>query len=409
MKKYLLAIVALAFSIHTFSQIDFENGYFIDGSDRKVTCLIKNMDWKSNPTEFEYKLSENEEVKLATIATTKAFGIDNVAKYVRAKVMIDRSSENIRFLSIIKNPVFTEETIFLKVQVEGKATLYQFNEGNLERFFYSIENSPVEQLVYKSYKISDTKVGKNNQFRQQLIASLNCSNQKPENFDRLTYKLSSLSNYFIENNQCYDSSFKNFNKESEREKFNINLRPSVRSSALNIQTFISGIGPFNFENETGFGVGVEFEYILNFNKNKWSIVVEPTYQYFKSEVITRTNTVSGGQLIAILDYQSIELPFSIRHYMYLNDNSKIFVNIGYTLDFNLKKSSLELVRADSSTYGEFLINSRNNAAIGIGYKFKDKYGLELRYQASRELLGDNNFAFKSKYQTTSLILSYTIF
>ena len=47
--------------MNCFAQISFEKGYFINNANQKTNCLIKNQDWKDNPTEFEYKLDENSE------------------------------------------------------------------------------------------------------------------------------------------------------------------------------------------------------------------------------------------------------------------------------------------------------------------------------------------------------------
>lgn len=126
MKKRILFLLITISTLNSYSQVSFEKGYYIDNTNQKINCLIKNVDWKNNPTEFEYKLAENSEPKKTTIKTIKEFGIDNISKYVRSTVNIDRSSESINNLSNDKNPIFKEEELFLKVLVEGKATLYQY-------------------------------------------------------------------------------------------------------------------------------------------------------------------------------------------------------------------------------------------------------------------------------------------
>ncbi len=82
-----------------YSQISFEKGYYIDNSKQKTECLIKNIDWKNNPTTIEFKLSENGETFPADIKTIEEFGIYNVSKYIRNIVKIDNSSDNIERLS----------------------------------------------------------------------------------------------------------------------------------------------------------------------------------------------------------------------------------------------------------------------------------------------------------------------
>ena len=56
MRKQILVLAFITIScLQSYSQIIFENGYFIDESNNRIECLIKNIDWKNNPTEFEYK------------------------------------------------------------------------------------------------------------------------------------------------------------------------------------------------------------------------------------------------------------------------------------------------------------------------------------------------------------------
>ena len=68
--------------------------------------------------------------------------------------------------------------------------------------------------------------------------------------------------------------------------------------------------------------GVETEFILAFNKNKWGVTIEPTYQYYKSEK-------KPSDVEAKLNYTSVEIPIGIRHYFYLSEKSKIFINASY--------------------------------------------------------------------------------
>ena len=52
-----------------------------------------------------------------------------------------------------------------------------------------------------------------------------------------------------------------------------------------------------------------------------------------------------------------------------------------------------------------LVKSGRNYALGAGYKFQDKYILELRYQTSRNIL-DKYLLLNSEYNTMSVIVGY---
>lgn len=99
-------------SFNCYSQISFEKGYYINNANQKTDCLIRNIDWRNNPTEFEYILSGENEAKKANIKSVKEFGIYNISKYIRGTVNIDRSGESVNNLSKDKNPVFNQEELF---------------------------------------------------------------------------------------------------------------------------------------------------------------------------------------------------------------------------------------------------------------------------------------------------------
>lgn len=395
MKKQLLFLLAIILSFNCYSQISFDKGYYIDNSNKKTNCLIENIDWKNNPTEFEYKLSENSESKKATIKSIKEFGIDNFSKYIRSIVNIDRSSENINKLTNDRNPIFKEEELFLKVLVEGKANLYLFEDGGLRRYFFNKENTTIEQLVFKSYKTSNDKIAKNNRFKNQLWNNLKCPNFKITKVENLDYQKNDLIDFFVKYNECNGEKNINYEEKQKKDLFNLSIRPGFNSSSLSIQNSVSSSRNTDFDNEFGFRFGIEAEFIMPFNKNKWSLIIEPTYQYFKS-VKEITNQSAKA------DYKSIEIPVGVRHYFFLNENSKIFINGSFIFDL----SNDSVIDFESGT--DLEIKTRNNLAFGIGYKHNDKYGLELRYQTSREIL--NNYIYwSSDYSTLSVIFGYSLF
>ncbi|MBQ0769091.1 MAG: tRNA modification GTPase, partial [Bizionia sp.] len=393
MKKYLLCLLVTIFSLTGYAQIDFEKGYYIDNANQKIECLVKNVDWKNNPTEFEYKLSETSEPKVATIEAIKEFGVYDVSKYVRSKTNIDRSSKNIKYLTTNKNPEFQEELLLLKVLIEDDAVLYEYVEGDLRRYFYSKGESTIDQLIFKSYITSGQHIGTNYRFRQQLFTDLNCPNFEKNRFKYIGYNKSDLVKFFLDYSKCSNgesSTLVNFEEKQKTDVFNLTLRPRFNSSTLQIKNTGSNSRNFEFDNESGLAIGIEAEYILPFNKNKWAIAIEPTYQSFKSEKTIEALNVSGGTLRATVDYTSIEVPLTVRHYLFLNEQSKLFLNVFFVLDFS-SSPEIELKRADDSNLTTLKIETNNNFGLGMGYKSQDTFSVELRYQFSRDLTGSDKF------------------
>ncbi|TYP72972.1 porin family protein [Aquimarina intermedia] len=411
MKNHLLFLFVSILSINCYSQISFEKGYYINNSGQKFDCLIKNSDWKNNPDTFDYKISEESKIETGRLGLVKEFGIYGVSKYSREVVQIDRSSDKLINLSYDKNPSFNEEQLFLKILVEGKANLYLYENGSFRKYFYNIDNSKVEQLIYKKYKVSRDQVGSNNRFRQQLWNNLKCSTITINKVENLKYNKKELIKFFVQYNECINPDFRNYIEKHKKNHFNLTLRPRLSNSSLTIQNSSTNSSARNtdtdFGNKLGFGFGIEAEFILPFNKNKWAISIEPTYRSFKAEKTTDVNNLSGGKLISEVDYKFIEIPISLRHYFFISNNSKVFVNASYIFDID-SNSSLEYKRSDGSKLNSLDVKGRDNLALGIGYNLNNKYVLEIRYQTSREIL-DNYVFWTSDYKTLSIIFGYSIF
>ncbi len=418
MKKSVVAIILIALSFSGFSQIKFEKGYFIDNSGIKTECLIKNIDWNYNPTEFEYRTTINSDSKIKTIQTIQEFGILEQSTYKRFEVAIDRSSDKLNKLRTNKEPNYTTETLFLKVLVTGDAVLYRYAENNLTRFFYNVNGSEVQQLIYKRYKIQNSKVAQNNRFRQQLWSDVRCQTITIEKVEIMDYFKRDLERYFINYNNCKNPDFKvEVERRNLSEVLNLNIRPGIGLSTTTLERTSGAEEIIEYGSMLSLRLGVELEYILPFNKNKWSLFLEPTFKYLqvkdKEASYTPPSSFSTVRtVIADLDYNSLELPIGLRHHFFLNDKSKVFVNAALVLDFSFNSK----IDVDFRSTGannlidlySFDISTSTNFAFGFGYNYKDVYSIEMQYQGSRGLLNDF-VTWKSSYQSFSLIFGYTLF
>lgn len=406
-KQIIFAIFLTILSVKSFSQIAFENGFFINESNEKINCLIKNNDWMYNPSKFEYKISEDDSVQIADFNEAREFQVPGVFKYVSANVKIDRSSDDINKLSRDKDPIFQDEVLFLKVLIEGEASLYVYETGDLKRFFYKTPDTEIRQLVYRRYLINKLNAVINYMFRQQLFVDLKCQSLTQSNFENIEYNKRDLEKLFIKYNGCMGSGYVTYGAKVKKDLFSLSVKPGLNSTNLTIKNAASG-----WENDLGhalnFRFGIEAEYILPYNRNKWGIILEPSYQYFNSKNTKEANNVSGGILATEVNYQSIELPIGIRHYFFINDKSKIYINLSYIRDLNNAGSLVKLSRGDGSVLNSFKIKSGQNMSLGIGYNFMNRYIIEMRYNTKRNVLSDYLF-WDSEYKAFSIILGYTLF
>ncbi|WP_051881877.1 porin family protein [Chryseobacterium soli] len=403
MKKIGLLIGLLAAGMQ-YAQITFEKGYFINNAGERTEASIKNLDWKNNPTEFEYKLDNSSDVRKENIKNIQEFGIETLERYVRKTILIDRSSDHLNRLSETRAPEFKEETLFLKYLVEGKSNLFYYESGDTRRFFYSTDDGSVKQLIYKSYAINESQIGYNEEYKKQLSESLKCGVDS-KMIKKTDYEPTDLTKIFITNNECSTGHTVLYGQAKvKKDLFNLTIRPGVNFSKVeNNHHYYSVNDQTKFDSKATFRIGAELEFILPFNKNKWALFAEPTYQYYKNttEVSLMDGSYNGKKSKRSVDYKSFEIPFGIRHYFFINKQSKIFVNAAYILDFNLNSA----ITYDQT---EFKIASGNNFTFGAGYKYNDKYSLEFRMGMSRDLLR-NYLNFASNYRTISVILGYTLF
>jgi len=149
-----------------------------------------------------------------------------------------------------------------------------------------------------------------------------------------------------------------------------------------------------FDKKASWRIGLEGEFILPFNNDKWSIFAEVAYQKYTSE--GKFINYSGSLANQEIDYSYLDIAIGPRFYLFLNEKSKFFINLAYIPNLALNKE-----------YENLEITNSANLGLGIGFKYLDKYGLEVRYGFDRNII---NYQFRyTEYNTLNFIFSYTIF
>ena len=395
MRNKIIFLILFFNTTTSYGQINFERGYLIDNQNRKIECLIKNIDWARNPKEFEYKLNEKDSPLKGNLITVKEFGVYNFSKYLRVDTKIDYSPELLSKLSRTKDPVWHQEQVFLKVLVEGKASLYYFRGKEFTRLFYSISDSNFQQLVFKQYMVGNHYVGTNFGFRQQLVNDVRCANTSISSIESINYSQKELERYFMQYNECAGDSSVVFNPNKNKNIFNLRVTPGINYSSLSIVNPADDYHykDADFGNKINFRLGMEAEYILPFNKNKWGIIFEPTFQYFNSQKL-----ISIG--VATIKYKTIEFSIGIRHYFFIGEKTKIFLN-GFlntiaSIDFNSK------IKYPNSVLTLEMQNIPN-ISLGGGIDYK-RISTEIRYYTNKKIL--NMTAFVTDFQKISFIIGY---
>ncbi len=394
--RYLLSfLLSLLFFVPAYSQIRFEKGYFIDNEGKRTECYIRDTDWANNPTSFKYKLVSKEEFGEASVEDVREFGTENGPAYFRERVNVDESPVVLHLLSSRRAPEFVEKVIFLKRMVNGSATLYVYRSSGITQFYYQLNGGRVTPLVYKRYLNDDGKVESNFGFRQELLNALQCGDVPASRVARLNYKESDLESYFNQYNACVNPGVETrSDKVAGREVFNLRVTPGAELVMMTGERYTRfGDGAKKHKNVSG-RVGLEAEYILPFNKNKWGLLAEPSLQYYKIPL-----TVLGLKMNA--NYWSVEVPLGVRHYFFLPNNTRLFVN-GQAI-FHLAGWQSAASRRER----EMEMRSRGGLALGAGIS-KGRWGGEIRCSLPRDGFA-SYLNINVKHTKLSLILGYKLF
>ena len=409
MNKFLTFVTLVCLSLTTYSQVQFEEGYFIDNEDNKITCLIKNMEWRDNPQEFTYQLKGETTSKLISIESVKEFGIIkpvNPLIFKRFTVNIDQSTSDVSRMDRNRLPVFEEMQVFLQLIVEGKANLYYYEQGNLERYFFQLDNGEVKQLIYKRYLDQNNDFKENNLYKQQLLTEMKCDRISMADINRLSYKKRLLVEFFIKYNQCMGIEPLNYETPVKQDRFNLTFKGGNSFATADFRFVKSETRDTRFTDLYSPNLNLEAEYILPYNKNKWSIFANSSYTSFKAneEMIYTESILGPSSTQAFVEFQVFELSAGLRYYVFFNPQSKIYFNFALNHDIFFDGST---IYAEKAGLMDLEMRSRQNLSMGTGYKHKDRFLLELRWNINKELLADYMY-YGCDYSSLSLMLGVTL-
>ena len=399
--KQAITLLLLFTAFLGFSQNSYQPGYFVSNDGTTTNCLIRNIGWKDSPTEFDYKLTEAAETQKANIKNVKKFNVSGY-EFRRFTTDIDRSGNDVSRMSIKEAPEFIRETLFLKVLVDGKATLLHYEDSNLVRYFVSTDdNATAQQLVYKQYE-SDGKVGYNNKFRGQLFDIMKDKLKDPERFKSIRYSKDPLVKLFLEYNGGSGQEVSNLSASQNKSVINFKITPGVNFTSLDAMRRDGAGQKFDFDGKAIFRIGAEIELQLPFNNNKWALFVDPNYSQYKNKGALKNYKWNA-------DFKYLEVPAGVRHYMYLNENSKLFIDAMYVLALNVGTSQISYnYLSDGQQYANpFDVTKTSYAAIGAGFSYS-RYSAEVRLNLNRGIL-HNYVLVKSEYSSVSFILGYKLF
>ena len=400
MKRCLLSLYTIvAMSLLPFSiiaQTKFESGYFVDKQGNRTECLIRNDDWLRSPKTIRYKSNAGSDQLSIDIRDLKEFGVPGT-QFVCTEVRMDTSSQDTKTLTTVRAPMWDSRYVAMKVLVDGKAKLYHYDDKKILLFFYSVDNSPLEQLEYKSYlhymeREAYYKVGQNLTYINQLKEKVSCGEVFTKYaINKFKYRSDFLTDYFGRYNKCSGGDQTTTQEVRQKKtRFHLKLTPGINFGSAKVQHTYSTNGKYS-DVTPAFRIGADAEIVLPFKNNKWRIFLEPTYQ-----------SISIDSPVPV-EYSSIELPVGFRHYFYLNDNLTIFLDASVVFDVLLN------LKAQVNTRDNLGVSDTHEPsfAFGLGASYK-RFSLEGRVYSVRYRF-DDLFTYECAYKQIAVIAGFRLF
>ena len=401
MKKMLVSLV-LFITSSLFAQL-YEEAYYIDNNGKRVEGLIKLLDWKYNPDSFDYKSSETAPKKHLTIKDVKEFGAKNRFDiYRRFPVAIDTASDRWDNLTFDRKPVYVKDTLFLKLLVDGGLSLYEYNDGSFQRFFYQKEDETPVQLIFKKYMVNvldkesneeESKMKTNKGYILQLKKLMaDCPSMSADEF-QIPHKKKSLVNLFIRYNKCKGTLKQEVNKYNFWDHLRVGALAGVQFTDLDFyyirSRFSTHYTRVYFGSHQMFRVGAELQYVMFFDQRRWSMFFEPTFLHLKGfdEDVNNKYTIN---------YNAVSLGAGFRRSFYLNEDHTIFLKFGKVYDISLSSSKFQIEYQNYDYKKELEIFTSNSFILGLGYEYKRKFGAFFRYYTKTNLMRYSGINFYSK-------------
>ncbi|NMM48098.1 hypothetical protein [Marinigracilibium pacificum] len=368
-----IIVISIFIPILSFSQYKEGNGYLILKDKSQKQGIIQFKNWDSAPDSITIISNELKE-KISTSDLIE-FGVDNEFKFIKKNVEIDIKR---RYLGKITNqriPELREESLFLKVLIEGKASLYKFSENDLDWYFYSIDSSKIEQLIYRKYEVN-SEVRELKMFQQQLNNSFSANSTFEYDYHSLKYKEYMLLNLFLDYNNTNNDLDLNLSKRTKKWHLNLVLRPGLRSSKLN---------EFKISNDqsNSIRIGLNTKIILPMRSERWAINLEPVYHNLEYKDLG-------------FKYETLEFNTSFSYSIIKKKDIQLYLSAGLGTDYIID----QYFEGFNFTGATYLIG-------GVGSTYKN-FGIELRASSRKNILSEY-INYNTNITAYEVILGYTFF
>ncbi|MDO6391241.1 hypothetical protein Q4E40_13965 [Pontibacter sp. BT731] len=288
MKTTFTLILLLSCSL-VFGQKKFMPGRYVTHQGDTVQVLINDQNWKRSPTYIEVKqdLSSTSTQRLG-VADIKGFSLTFGDRYEVHAVDKEKSVTKIGSTYIYDSQSsMVRDTVFLRVLVKGRVSLYTLNEPDAqERIYMQKDGEPPVELVYRSImKRSAGKSGlvKLPVYRGMLTAKMTDCQDLANKISKVAFKPSALKRLVQDYNMCASGTEGDYVAAEEKVNFSVYALGGVSYTSLNINGHPSRA--LNEPEFTGMGytLGTSFIATLPRSHGKYALIGELLYKAYRNE------------------------------------------------------------------------------------------------------------------------------
>ncbi len=369
MRTFYLFLIFAAFSTAADAQALFEDGYYIDLNGTKHAGLISINSITDTQSFLLFKTEHRSD--------PDTIDFNDVSKIRVSGFKFSR--QNVRTLATgtsLDDSVFKEKSLLLKVEVEGKATLYSKQNGETYTFYFSVHGRPTSELFYAQYLRNDGRVARDNKFREQLAKSLTCGNT---NLTSLKYEKEQLIRFFSAYNKCEQSDFKTYTGIPALSFKYLNIGLSAGTSPYFIESTNTILDTENarFADNTPY-IEADIEYLIPSLNNRFSFFATGGYLNF-SDFDQRT--LLGTYQNIRLEYQVIQSTIGVRGYWPINNTFKLSAELGLGKDYEVGKGISIDYEEDDRGYQDFTSTRlTGHLTGGVGISFLNRYIIQAKFK-----------------------------
>ncbi len=391
----------LFFSSIISAQSIYEAGYFIDNNGKRKECLIKKLPWKNNPEEFEWKKTISSSPRKEKIEDIREFGVGRDYIFKRFIMEFDLQGDDVGISTKSKDPRLKIRKVFLRTIIKSEATLYQYSENDVHRFFYTNKNTAYpELLIFKTYYIPDTtkKVGEkiitkeNTTYKDQLQKQIRCGNQDPS---MVEHTQKDLKNYFKEFNECRGAKIEYILKRKISQT-KIGLIASVDMINFSHPSGVSTNPVTIYEEVMAPKYGIFLETFIPFSKIGLSFFLEANYRNFST---TQTNAFPTV-IPAEFNFKSVNVAVAPRFHIYLSSKFEVFFEGGLSADHDLGTTSV-FPSIEKTTLDYFYGGGLGIGRFKLGYRMYTDKNI-VKTENLTDQLTESTLAISSIYLSINL-------